>query len=48
MAPGLTLVAGMFAGQNQLRLIEADGTPVRIWPARFTELFPRSRYPEIV
>lgn len=48
MAPGLTLVAGMFAGGNQLRLIEPDGTPVRVWPARFTELFPHGRYPEIV
>jgi hypothetical protein len=48
MAPGLTLLAGMFAGENQLRLIEPDGTPVRIWPARFTELFPRGRYPHIM
>jgi hypothetical protein len=48
MAPGLTLVAGMFDGENQLRLFEPDGTPVRIWTARFTELFPRGRHPEIV
>lgn len=42
MAPGLTLVAGMFDGENQLRLLEPDGTPVRIWPASYTELFPDS------
>ena len=48
MAPGLTLVAGMFEGENQLRLFEPDGTPVRIWTARFTEIFPRGIYPEMV
>jgi hypothetical protein len=42
MAPGLTLVAGMFEGENQLRLIRHDGTPVRVWPASYSELFPRS------
>lgn len=46
MAPGLTLVAGMFGGENQVRLIEPDGTPVRIWPTRYSELFPPSEHPE--
>jgi hypothetical protein len=45
MAPGITLVVGMFDGENQLRLIEPDGTPVRIWPAFYTEIFPRGHYP---
>lgn len=46
MAPGLTLVAGMFAGENQLRLIKPDGAPVRVWPARYSELFTASEHPE--
>lgn len=44
MAPGLTFLAGMFDGENQLRLLEPDGTPVRIWPASYTELFPDSEH----
>jgi hypothetical protein len=42
ISPGLTLLAGMFEGENQLRLIEPDGTPVRIWTVRYTEVFPRT------
>jgi hypothetical protein len=46
ISPGLTLLAGMFEGENQLRLIEPDGTPVRIWPVHYTQVFPRTSNPE--
>lgn len=45
MAPGLTLVTGLFDDVEQLRLIEADGTPVRVWPAPVTKLFDRKNHP---
>lgn len=38
MAPGLTLVGALFEEEQQLRLIRADGRPVRVWPARISEL----------
>jgi hypothetical protein len=46
MAPGLTLVAGMFDGENQIRLIEPDGTPVRTWAASYSMLFPQAGHLE--
>ena len=39
MAPGPTLISGMIDGENELRLIEPDGTPIRTWEVHFTELF---------
>ncbi len=45
MAPGLTLVSGMFDGEEQLRLIEPDGTPVRVWPAGVTAFFDPEAHP---
>lgn len=44
MAPGLTLVAGMIEEENQIRLIEADGRPVRVWTTRYSELFPGAEH----
>ena len=44
MRPGLTLLAGFFDRQNELRLIRADGTVVRRWPVRFSTLFPNPTY----
>jgi hypothetical protein len=40
MAPGLTMVSGFFDDGNEVRLIAEDGTPVRRWPVRFSEIFP--------
>jgi hypothetical protein len=39
VAPGLTFLTGLFDGEVQLRLIEHDGAPIRIWPLHFTEIF---------
>jgi len=39
MAPGLTLLAGFFGDTNELRLVTADGEPVRRWPVKVTEIF---------
>jgi len=39
-APGLTLVSGYYDGDNGLRLLRLDGSLVRHWPVRFSELFP--------
>lgn len=41
MQPGLTLVAAFADGGNDLRLLRADGTLVRRWPVKLTDLFPR-------
>lgn len=43
-APGLTLVSGFFDGGNELRLIRLDGSIVRRWPARFTDIFPNQTH----
>jgi Arylsulfotransferase (ASST) len=44
--PGLTLLVGFFEGNNELRLVKMDGTPVRRWPVKFSELFPNSEHIE--
>lgn len=36
----LTLLTGLFEGDNQVRLIRADGTVIRKWPVRFFDFFP--------
>lgn len=42
MTPGLTLISGFFIDKNELRLIKEDGTLVRRWPVRHSEIFPDS------
>ena len=37
---GRTLIAGFFDGNNEVRLVELDGTPVHRWPVSFSALFP--------
>lgn len=37
----LIFVAGFFEGDNQMRLMRRDGSVVRRWPVRFSELFPQ-------
>jgi hypothetical protein len=37
---GLVMLSGFFKDTNEVRLIRRDGTIVRRWPVRFTELFP--------
>lgn len=36
-------LAGFFDGENQIRLIERDGTVVRKWPLDYFEHFPQAR-----
>jgi hypothetical protein len=36
----LILLSGFFDGGNELRLIRRDGSVVRRWPVKFSELFP--------
>jgi len=38
--PGWTLISGYFDGTNGLRLLRPDGSAVRQWPVRFSEIFP--------
>lgn len=40
----LILVSGFFAGGNELRLIERDGTVVARWPVSYTALFPDTSF----
>jgi hypothetical protein len=40
----LILLSGFFEGDNQLRLVRRDGSVVRRWPVRFSELFPDSSH----
>jgi hypothetical protein len=37
--PGLTLVASVFDGGNELRLLRLDGTVVHRWPVKFFDIF---------
>lgn len=37
---GLILISGFFDGNNELRLIQRDGTIKARWPVRYSELFP--------
>lgn len=43
-APGLTLLSGFFDDALELRLVALDGTIVRRWPARLSELFPDTQH----
>ena len=39
-SPGLTLMAGLFDDNVELRLIRLDGSVVNRWPVRFYDIFP--------
>ncbi len=43
-APGLTLISGFSDGTNGLRLLRLDGSLVRHWPVRFSEIFPNPEH----
>ena len=38
MEPGLTFLQGFFDGGNEMRLVREDGSSVRRWPVRFSEI----------
>ena len=44
----LILLSGFFEDSNELRLIRRDGSIVRRWPVRFSELFPDTSHLEIL
>lgn len=42
--PGYTFLTGFFDGQNEMRLITADGEIVNRWPVNFYDVFPDPDY----
>jgi hypothetical protein len=44
--PGLTFVASFYDDANELRLMRSDGSVVRRWPVKFSEIFPDRKHIE--